>query len=77
MKQYDYVLVGGGLYSGVWAYKAAQAGKMCIRDSFSTALLWVVMDKHPEASLEPVNGVYFPSSIVGKMCIRDRTREES
>ncbi|MBS5064362.1 MAG: hypothetical protein KHZ58_11345 [Hungatella hathewayi] len=32
---------------------------------FSTALLWVVMDKHPEASLEPVNGVYFPSSIVG------------
>lgn len=31
----------------------------------STALLWVVMDKHPEARLEPVNGVYFPSSIVG------------
>ena len=30
MKQYDYVLVGGGLYSGVWAYKAAQAGKKCL-----------------------------------------------
>ena len=30
MKQYDYVLVGGGLYSGVWAYKAAQAGKTCL-----------------------------------------------
>lgn len=30
MKQYDYVLVGGGLYSGVWAYKARQAGKKCL-----------------------------------------------
>lgn len=30
MKKYDYVLVGSGLYSGVFAYKARQAGKTCL-----------------------------------------------
>ena len=30
MKLYDYVLVGGGLFSGVWAYQARQAGKKCL-----------------------------------------------
>jgi len=30
MKKYDYVLVGGGLYSGVFAYLAMQKGKKCL-----------------------------------------------
>lgn len=30
MKKYDYVLVGAGLYSGVIAYLAGQAGKNCL-----------------------------------------------
>ncbi len=30
MKKYDYVLVGGGLYSGVFAYMARQKGKRCL-----------------------------------------------
>ena len=30
MKKYDYVLVGAGLYSGVIAYLAGQAGKSCL-----------------------------------------------
>lgn len=30
MKQYDYVLVGAGLYSGVFAYQARQKGKRCL-----------------------------------------------
>lgn len=30
MKKYDYVLVGSGLYSGVIAYLAGQAGKRCL-----------------------------------------------
>lgn len=30
MKKYDYVLIGGGLYSGVFAYKAREAGKSCL-----------------------------------------------
>ncbi|HBG12042.1 MAG TPA: UDP-galactopyranose mutase [Clostridium sp.] len=30
MKKYDYVLVGGGLYSGVFAYMAKQKGKKCL-----------------------------------------------
>ena len=30
MKHYDYVLVGSGLYSGVFAYLAAKKGKKCL-----------------------------------------------
>ncbi|WP_313577647.1 UDP-galactopyranose mutase [Lacrimispora sp.] len=30
MKKYDYVLIGGGLYSGVFAYLARQKGKKCL-----------------------------------------------
>lgn len=30
MKKYDYVLVGSGLFSGVWAYLARQHGKSCL-----------------------------------------------
>ncbi len=30
MKKYDYVLVGAGLYSGVFAYLARQKGKKCL-----------------------------------------------
>lgn len=30
MKQYDYVLVGSGLYAGVWAYEAKKRGKTCL-----------------------------------------------
>ena len=30
MKKYDYVLVGSGLYSGVFAYLARQKGKRCL-----------------------------------------------
>lgn len=30
MKKFDYVLVGSGLYSGVFAYKARHAGKTCL-----------------------------------------------
>ena len=30
MKQYDYLLVGSGLYNGVLAYLAGQAGKKCL-----------------------------------------------
>ncbi|WP_313152931.1 UDP-galactopyranose mutase [Lacrimispora sp.] len=30
MKKYDYVLVGSGLYSGVFAYLAGQKGKKCL-----------------------------------------------
>ncbi|WP_124065119.1 UDP-galactopyranose mutase [Clostridium sp. E02] len=30
MKKYDYVLVGGGLYSGVFAYLAKKQGKKCL-----------------------------------------------
>lgn len=30
MKKYDYILVGGGLYNGVFAYLAKKAGKKCL-----------------------------------------------
>lgn len=30
MKKYDYVLVGSGLYAGVWAYEARKRGKTCL-----------------------------------------------
>lgn len=30
MKKYDYILVGAGLYNGVFAYLAAQKGKKCL-----------------------------------------------
>ena len=30
MKKYDYVLVGSGLFSGVFAYHAVKAGKKCL-----------------------------------------------
>lgn len=30
MKKYDYVLVGGGLYAGVFAYLARKKGKQCL-----------------------------------------------
>lgn len=30
MKKYDYVLVGGGLFSGTFAYHATKAGKKCL-----------------------------------------------
>lgn len=30
MKKYDYVLVGSGLFSGVFAYQARKAGKSCL-----------------------------------------------
>ncbi len=30
MKQYDYILVGSGLYNGVFAWYAARAGKTCL-----------------------------------------------
>ena len=30
MKHYDYVLVGSGLYAGVFAWYAAKAGKTCL-----------------------------------------------
>ncbi len=30
MKKYDYVIVGAGLFAGVWAYMARQAGKTCM-----------------------------------------------
>lgn len=30
MKKYDYVLVGAGLFSGVFAYEAAKKGKKCL-----------------------------------------------
>ena len=30
MKKYDYVLVGSGLYSGVFAYLAGKKGKKCL-----------------------------------------------
>ena len=30
MKKYDYVLVGSGLYAGVWAYEAKKRGKTCL-----------------------------------------------
>ena len=30
MKKYDYVLVGSGLYSGVFAWFAKQKGKKCL-----------------------------------------------
>lgn len=30
MKKYDYILVGGGLYNGVFAYLARQKGKTCL-----------------------------------------------
>ena len=38
MKHYDYVLVGSGLYAGVFAWYAKKNGKkMCIRDSLYSA----------------------------------------
>ena len=30
MKKYDYVLIGGGLFSAVFAYHAKKAGKTCV-----------------------------------------------
>lgn len=30
MKQYDYVIVGSGLFAGVWAYLANKQGKKCL-----------------------------------------------
>ena len=37
MKQYDYLIVGSGLFGATFAYKATQAGKMCL-----------VIDKRPQ-----------------------------
>ncbi len=30
MKQYDYLIVGSGLYAGVWAFLARKSGKSCL-----------------------------------------------
>ncbi len=30
MKKYDYVIVGGGLFAGTFAYFAKKAGKTCL-----------------------------------------------
>ena len=30
MKKYDYVLVGGGLFAGTFAYHALKQGKKCL-----------------------------------------------
>lgn len=30
MKKYDYVIVGGGLFAGTFAYFAKKAGKSCL-----------------------------------------------
>lgn len=30
MKKYDYVIVGSGLFAGVWAYQARKQGKTCL-----------------------------------------------
>ena len=30
MKKYDYVLVGSGLYAGVWANEACNRGRICL-----------------------------------------------
>lgn len=30
MKKYDYVLVGSGLYAGVWVYEARKRGRQCL-----------------------------------------------
>ena len=32
MKKYDYVLVGSGLFAGVWAYLAGKKGAAMIRN---------------------------------------------
>ncbi|MGL5434842.1 MAG: UDP-galactopyranose mutase [Lachnospiraceae bacterium] len=30
MKKFDYILIGSGLYNGVWAYEATKRGKTCL-----------------------------------------------
>ena len=50
MKQYDYLIVGSGLFGATFAYKATQAGKMCL-----------VIDKRPQTGgnvfCEQIEGV--------------------
>jgi len=39
MKQYDYLIVGAGLFGAVFAQQATKAGKSCLlRASMSTAM---------------------------------------
>lgn len=40
---------------------------------FSMIMPWGVMDKHPELKMQPVNGIYFPSTLVG---INKSTRQK-
>ena len=51
MKQYDYLIVGSGLFGATFAYKATQAGKRCL-----------VIDKRPHAGgnvyCEKVEGIH-------------------
>ena len=60
MKKYDYVLVGAGLYSGVIAYLAGQAGKSCLvlerRDHTGGNIYW----KKSREFMYTVWSAYFP-----------------
>ena len=50
MKQYDYLIVGSGLFGATFAYKAKQAGKKCL-----------VIDKRPHLGVnvycESIEGI--------------------
>ncbi len=53
MKKYDYVLVGSGLYAGVWAYEAKKRGKTCL-----------VVEKR-----DHIGGNVYCEDVEGFMCI--------
>ena len=55
MKHYDYILVGSGLYAGVFAWYAKQRGKTCL-----------VLERR-----DHIGGNVYCEDVEGKMCIRD------
>ena len=67
MKQYDYLLVGSGLFAGVFAYFAGKQGKKCL-----------VLEKRDHLGgniyCEETEGIHvhkYGAHIFHKMCIRD------
>ena len=41
MKQYDYLIVGAGLFGAVFAHEAKKAGKKCLVIDFSCKIFWL------------------------------------
>ena len=60
MKQYDYLLVGSGLFAGVFAYFAGKQGKKCL--VLEKRIIWAgtFTVKRPRASMSINTAPYLP-----------------